>query len=173
MHFAALSSYRTPDKRPQPDISTKGFSSAISRPWGEAESNRGSPGFSALSQNRPSGGREGAISQKLAWFESRTEELKAYLNSSAQIEHARVREIFGWAGESPPAVGVEQRVLKDLSTKVRALIKENSEMRGSTPTEEVLALRRDKERLETIIDQLRRGESAREAILSEENEYLR
>jgi hypothetical protein len=60
-------------------------------------------------------------------------------------------------------------VLKDLSTKVRALIKENSELRGSTPTEEVLALRREKERLEEVIGQLRRGESARETILSEEN----
>lgn len=56
---------------------------------------------------------------------------------------------------------------------MRALIRENSELRGSTPTEDLLLLRRQKEELEVMVDQLRRGESAREAILSEENQYLR
>lgn len=56
---------------------------------------------------------------------------------------------------------------------MRALIRENSELRGSTPTEDLLLLRRQKEELEAMVDQLRRGESAREAILSEENQYLR
>lgn len=84
-----------------------------------------------------------------------------------------MREIFGWPVESPPNEGIQQRILKDLSSKVRALIKENSELRGASPTEEVLTLRRQKADLERIIDQLRRGETAREAILSEENHYLR
>lgn len=64
-------------------------------------------------------------------------------------------------------------MLKELSLKVRALIRENSELRGSTPAEEIATLRREKESLEAIIDQLRRGEAARETILSEENHYLR
>lgn len=63
--------------------------------------------------------------------------------------------------------------MKDLSAKVRALIRENSELRGSTPTEELLLLKKQKDELDAMVDQLRRGESAREAILSEENQYLR
>ncbi len=56
---------------------------------------------------------------------------------------------------------------------MRALIRENNELRGCTPTEEVLFLKKEKEELEAVIDQLRKGGSAREAILSEENQYLR
>lgn len=111
--------------------------------------------------------------EKLAWYESRTEQLRVYVDGSPQIEHAKVRQIFEWAADSPPDDGIQQRILKDLSTKVRALIKENSELRSTTPTEEVILLRREKAALESMIDQLRRGEAAREAILSEENQYLR
>jgi hypothetical protein len=66
------------------------------------------------------------------------------VEGSAQLEHGKVREIFEWAAESPPDAGIEQRMLKDLSTKVRSLIKENSELRNTSPTEEVLILRREK-----------------------------
>lgn len=57
--------------------------------------------------------------------------------------------------------------MKDLSLKVRSLIKENHELRMSGRSEEWERVKMENEEMRAMIDQLRRGENSREKILSE------
>ena len=57
--------------------------------------------------------------------------------------------------------------MKDLSLKVRSLIKENHELRVNSRSEEWEKMKVENEEMRTMIDQLKRGENAREKILSE------
>lgn len=57
--------------------------------------------------------------------------------------------------------------MKDLSLKVRSLIKENHELRMIGRSEDWEKMKAENEEMRITIDQIRRGQDAREKILSE------
>ena len=64
-------------------------------------------------------------------------------------------------------------ILKQLSSKVKGLIKENSDLRGWEHTGEVSNLKDQNSRIQNTIDQYKQTETAREEVLEQENTYLR
>jgi cell division protein FtsB len=103
----------------------------------------------------------------------KTEELRVYLNESSEIDKNYIKHIFEWQISNQRSEEQQQKILKDLSHKVKALIKENHELRHYCSNEEWVSLKKENEALKAMIDQFHRGEAARENILSEENRYLR
>jgi hypothetical protein len=49
-----------------------------------------------------------------------------YLSESPKIEKRKIRQIFNWTDNTGLDGGQEKKLLKELGTKVRGLIKENN-----------------------------------------------